>query len=52
MIQNKILTVIGHKGYGKTTLTEKLMIELDKPSIICDPRFQYKRMIEDYYLEV
>ena len=42
MIQNKIYTVIGHKGYGKTTLTEKLSILTDKPTIILDPRFQYE----------
>jgi len=42
MIQNKIYTVIGHKGHGKTTLTEKLAILTDKPTIIADPRFQYK----------
>jgi hypothetical protein len=42
MIQNKIYTVIGHKGYGKTTLTEKLAIETDKPTIIADPRGQYE----------
>lgn len=42
MVQNKIITVLGYKGYGKTTLTEKLMIELNKPTIICDPRSQYQ----------
>lgn len=42
MTQNKIWSVIGHRGYGKTTLTQKLIIELDKPTIICDPRFQYE----------
>jgi energy-coupling factor transporter ATP-binding protein EcfA2 len=42
MIQNSIKTVIGHKGYGKTTLTELLAIMTDKPTIIADPRFQYK----------
>lgn len=41
MIQNKILTVIGKKGHGKTTLTNKLMIELNKASVIFDPRMQY-----------
>lgn len=45
MIQNKILTVIGHKGYGKTTLTEKLIIELNKPTVILDPRMQYEENI-------
>lgn len=40
-IQNKIFSVIGKRGYGKTTLTDKLMISLNKPTIICDPRFQY-----------
>ncbi|MDX1808305.1 MAG: AAA family ATPase [Sulfurospirillaceae bacterium] len=39
--QNKIITVIGHKGYGKTALTEALMLMYDKPTIIADPRFQY-----------
>jgi len=50
MIQNKIQTVIGHKGYGKTALTEALTLLNDKPAIIADPRFQYecevKRRIE------
>lgn len=41
MIQNKIYTVIGHKGYGKTVLTEMLAIVTGKPTIILDPRFQY-----------
>lgn len=45
MIQNKIYTVIGHKGYGKTVLTEKLAILTDKPTIILDPRFQYEENI-------
>ncbi|AXX87159.1 hypothetical protein AMRN_1423 [Malaciobacter marinus] len=45
MIQNKIYTIIGHKGYGKTTLTEKLAILTDKPTIILDPRFQYEENI-------
>ena len=45
MIQNKIISVIGHKGYGKTTLTEKLAILTDKPTIICDPRFQYNTVL-------
>jgi len=40
-IQNKIITVVGQKGYGKTTLTEKLIVGLDKPTIIADPRQQY-----------
>lgn len=48
--QNKIQTIIGHKGYGKTALTEALTILNDKPAIICDPRFQFtckqKRRIE------
>jgi len=39
--QNKIQTVIGHKGYGKTALTEALTLLNDKPAIIADPRFQY-----------
>ncbi|WP_331773812.1 AAA family ATPase [Sulfurospirillum sp. 1612] len=39
--QNKIITVIGHKGYGKTALTEALMLMYNKPTIIADPRFQY-----------
>jgi hypothetical protein len=42
MIQNKIYTIIGHKGYGKTALSEKLLIGIDKPTIICDPRMQYE----------
>ena len=40
-IQNKIITVVGQKGYGKTTLTEKIIIGLNKPTIIADPRQQY-----------
>lgn len=39
--QNKIQTIIGHKGYGKTALTEALTLINDKPAIIADPRFQY-----------
>lgn len=39
--QNKIQTIIGHKGYGKTALTEALTLLNDKPAIIADPRFQY-----------
>lgn len=42
MIQNKIYTVIGHKGFGKTAFTEKLAILTNKPTIILDPRFQYE----------
>lgn len=42
MIQNKIYTVIGHKGYGKTALTEILALLTNKPTIILDPRFQYE----------
>lgn len=39
--QNRIITVIGHKGYGKTSLTEALFFLQDKPTIIADPRWQY-----------
>jgi hypothetical protein len=39
--QNKIVTVIGHKGDGKTVLTELLTVANDKPAIIADPRGQY-----------
>lgn len=42
MIQNKIYTIIGHKGYGKTKLTEILITLNDKPCIIADPRYQYE----------
>lgn len=42
MIQNKIITVIGHKGYGKTKLTEMLVLLGNKPTIIADPRYQYE----------
>ncbi len=45
MIQNKIYTVIGHKGYGKTVLTEKLAVLTNKPTIILDPRLQYEENI-------
>ena len=39
--QNSIQTVIGHKGYGKTSLTEMLIFLQDKPAIIADPRWQF-----------
>lgn len=39
--QNKITTIIGHKGDGKTTLTEILILLNIKPCIIADPRGQY-----------
>ncbi len=42
MIQNKIFTIIGHKGYGKTKLTELLIALNAKPTIIADPRYQYE----------
>jgi len=42
MIQNKIYTIIGHKGYGKTKLTELLVLLNEKPTIIADPRYQYE----------
>lgn len=45
MIQNKIIGVIGKKGYGKTKLTEKEAILTDKPTVILDPRFQYENNI-------
>lgn len=41
-VHNKITTIIGHKGHGKTTLTEMIMIRYNKPTIIIDPRFQYQ----------
>lgn len=41
MIQNKIYTIIGHKGYGKTVLTEKIALLTNKPTIFLDPRLQY-----------
>lgn len=41
MIQNKIQTVIGHKGHGKTKLTEALALLTKKPVIYADPRFQF-----------
>ena len=41
MIQNKIYSIIGHKGYGKTKLTELLVLLNRKPCIIADPRYQY-----------
>ena len=43
MKQNSITTIIGHKGYGKTTLTNALMLLNSKPTIIADPRFQYEK---------
>lgn len=45
MIQNQIQTIIGHKGYGKTKITEKLAILTNKPTIILDPRWQYEENI-------
>ncbi len=39
--QNSIITLIGHKGHGKTAFSEKLIIHLNKPTIIADPRGQY-----------
>ncbi len=39
--QNSIITLIGHKGHGKTAFSEKLIIHLNKPTIIADPRCQY-----------
>lgn len=42
MIQNKIYSIIGHKGYGKTKLTEVLITLNNKPCIIADPRYQYE----------
>ncbi|WP_345984314.1 hypothetical protein WCX49_06665 [Sulfurimonas sp. HSL-1656] len=42
MIQNQIVTVIGHKGYGKTKLTELLALLKRRPTIIADPRYQYE----------
>ncbi|DAB27339.1 MAG: hypothetical protein A2513_04405 [Sulfurimonas sp. RIFOXYD12_FULL_33_39] len=42
MIQNKIYSIIGHKGYGKTKLTELLILLNKKPCIIADPRYQYE----------
>jgi ABC-type dipeptide/oligopeptide/nickel transport system ATPase component len=41
MKTNEIITVIGKKGSGKTTLTEMIVLMLDKPAIIADPRRQY-----------
>lgn len=42
MIQNKIYTIIGQKGHGKTKLTEILTTLNNKPVIIADPRYQYE----------
>jgi hypothetical protein len=39
--QNKIISNIGKKGYGKTVLTEMLILLNNKPCIIADPRLQY-----------
>ncbi len=39
--QNKIITIIGHKGHGKTAFSEKIIIHLNKPTIVADPRGQY-----------
>lgn len=42
MTQNKIYSIIGHKGYGKTKLTEIIVALNNKPTIIADPRYQYE----------
>jgi len=42
-IQNKIYTIIGQKGHGKTKLTEVLISLNKKPCIIADPRYQYEQ---------
>lgn len=42
MIQNKIYSIIGHKGYGKTKLTEVIITLNNKPTVIADPRYQYE----------
>jgi energy-coupling factor transporter ATP-binding protein EcfA2 len=39
--QNNITTIIGHKGDGKTVLTEILTVLSPKPAIIADPREQF-----------
>lgn len=41
MILNEIVTIIGHKGYGKTKLTEMLALLKRRPTIIADPRYQF-----------
>ena len=41
-VQNKIYSIIGHKGYGKTKLTEILICLNRKPAVIADPRYQYE----------
>ncbi len=41
-IQNKIYSIIGHKGYGKTKLTEVIICLINKPTVIADPRYQYE----------
>jgi hypothetical protein len=38
---NNITTIIGHKGDGKTVLSEMLTLLNNKPAIIADPRGQY-----------
>jgi hypothetical protein len=38
---NSITTIIGHKGDGKTVLSEMLTLINNKPTIIADPRGQY-----------
>jgi len=39
--QNTIYTIIGHKGFGKTTLTEILTLMNNKPAIMVDPCGQF-----------
>jgi hypothetical protein len=51
MVQNKITTIIGQKGHGKTKLTEALALLNDRPTIIVDPRFQYEENSRRVMLE-
>lgn len=39
--QNTIFTIIGHKGSGKTTLTEIITLLNNKPAIMVDPCGQF-----------
>ena len=40
--QNTIFTIIGHKGSGKTTLTEIITLVNNKPAIMVDPCGQFE----------
>jgi DNA helicase HerA-like ATPase len=44
-MQNKIITILGKTGSGKTTQAEKCILEINKPTIIWDFVGEYKNNI-------